>query len=88
MTPGAEGKVRSHLMISSAVRRDLAALPDGLRKLVFDVLLLLLEQPHPPGSRPYEGVADMYWLELDQVTIYYNAYGTGTIIIQQVVVND
>jgi hypothetical protein len=59
-----------------------------LRKLVFDVVLLLLDHPHPPGSRPYEGVADMYRLELDQVTIYYNAYGTGTIILQQVVVHD
>ncbi|TMQ94151.1 hypothetical protein ETD83_24340 [Actinomadura soli] len=77
-----------HLMIPAPVRRQMAALSEGLRKLVFDVVLLLLEQPHPPGSRPYEGVADMYWLELDQVTIYYNAYGTGTIIIQQVVVND
>ncbi|WP_433466640.1 hypothetical protein [Spirillospora sp. CA-128828] len=66
----------------------MAALSEGLRKLVFDVILLLLEQPHPPGSHAYEGVADMYWLELDQVTIYYNAYETGTIILQQVVVND
>ncbi|TDC45351.1 hypothetical protein E1281_30665 [Actinomadura sp. KC345] len=77
-----------HLMITAPVRRQMAALPDGLRKLVFDVVLLLLEQPHPPGSQSYEGVADMYWLELDEVTIYYNAYGTGTITIQQVVVND
>ncbi|SFO31231.1 hypothetical protein SAMN04489713_10543 [Actinomadura madurae] len=77
-----------HLMISPPVRREMAALPEGLRKLVFDVILLLLEQPHPPGSQAHEGVADMYWLELDQVTIYYNAFGTGTIILQQVVVND
>ncbi|MFA1551319.1 hypothetical protein [Actinomadura chokoriensis] len=77
-----------HLMIPPATRRQMAALPEGLRKLVFDVILLLLEQPHPSGSMPYEGVADMYWLELDEVTIYYNAYGTGTIIVQQVIVND
>ena len=76
-----------HLMIPTAVRQQIAALPDGLRKLVFDVVLLLLEQPQPPGSLPYPGVADMFWLELDEVTIYYNAYG-GTIIIQQVVTND
>lgn len=75
-------------MISAPVRRQIAALPEGLRKLVFDVVLLLLEDPHPPGSRPYAGVADMFWLELDEVTIYYNAFGTGTIIIQQVVAND
>lgn len=77
-----------HLMIPPAVRAQLAALPEVLRKVVFDVVLLLLEQPHPPGSRPYKGVADMYWLEPEEVTVYYNAYGTGTIIIQQVVVND
>ncbi|MGI5204552.1 hypothetical protein ACQEU6_23590 [Spirillospora sp. CA-108201] len=77
-----------HLMIPPAVRHQMAALPEGIRKLVFDVVLLLLEQPHPAGSRPYEGVADAYWLELDEVTLYYNAYGTGTIIIQQVVVHE
>jgi len=77
-----------HLMIPPGTRRQMAALPEALRKVVFDVILLLLEQPQPPGSRPYEGVADMYWLELDDVTIYYNAYGTGTIIVQQVIVND
>ncbi|MWA05753.1 hypothetical protein F8568_036435 [Actinomadura sp. LD22] len=75
-------------MIPAGTRRQMAALPEVLRKLVFDVILLLLEQPHPPGCRPYEGVADMYSLELDEVTIYYNAYGSGTIIVQQVVVND
>jgi hypothetical protein len=77
-----------HLMIPPAVRVQIAELPEGLRKLVFDVILLLLEDPHPPGSRAYEGVADMYWLELDQITIYYNAFGAGTIIVQQVVIND
>ncbi|CNE06666.1 Uncharacterised protein [Mycobacterium tuberculosis] len=77
-----------HLMIPPGTRQQMAALPETLRKLVFDVILVLLEQPQPPGSRPYEGVADMYWLKLDDVTIYYNAYGTGTIIIQQVIVND
>jgi hypothetical protein len=77
-----------HLMIPVAVRRQIAALPEGLRKLVFDVVLLLLEDPHPPGSRAFEGVADMYWLELDELTVYYNAYDTGTIIVQQIVIND
>lgn len=76
-----------HLMIPPGVRRQIAGLPEGLRKLVFDVVLLLLEDPRPAGARPYEGVADMYWLELDEVTVYYNAFGTGTIIVQQVVVN-
>lgn len=77
-----------HLMVPPGTRQQMAVLPEALRKLVFDAILLLLEQPQPPGSRPYEGVADMYWLELDEVTIYYNAYGTGTIIVQQVIVND
>lgn len=74
-----------HLMIPPAVRQQIIALSPELRKLVFDVVLLLLEEPHPPGSEAYEGVADMYVLELDDVTIYYNAYGSGTIIVQQVV---
>lgn len=76
-----------HLMIPPAVRQQIVGLPEHLRKLVFDVVLLLLEEPHPPGSEPYEGVADMFCLELDEVTVYYNAYGTGTIIVQQVVIN-
>lgn len=30
----------------------------------------------------------MYWLELDRVTVHHNAHGTGTVIVQQVVVDD
>ncbi|MDF5759266.1 hypothetical protein [Spongiactinospora sp. TRM90649] len=77
-----------HLMIPPAARAQIAVLPDRLRKQLFEVILLLLENPQPPGSEPYDGVADMWVMELDDITLYYNALGVGTIIVQQIVIND
>jgi hypothetical protein len=76
-----------HLMIPPEARRQIHTLPEGLRKTAREAIFSLLDDAHPIGSRPYEGVEDMYWLELEELTIYYNAYGTGTVIVQQVTIN-